>query len=150
MGLDKNMLGAGGIFRNFTKYPRCKIFNCSRSRAVSYKCCYYCEKKGMCHDPCKNDPQKCGQCYYPEIKEGETPMWELWDMNLPDAPIIRNTERFGAEDPSLIDDGDREITCPICGKLAETFYYDCDGTLFGCDRCVTKKDAEDYQGGGME
>lgn len=141
MGVTGKMLGSGSIFRNFTCFPKCKIFNCTRARYVNNRCCYYCEKKDKCSDPCFNDPKKCSMCFYPETKEGETPMWELGDMALPDAPVIEKTERFGTDDP---DDGEETKECPICGKDADRFFYDCDGTLFGCNVCVKSIDASEY------
>ena len=40
------------------------------------------------------------------------------------------------------DDG-RVPCCPICGQEAYEGYYDKDGTLVGCDQCVTIKSWED-------
>ena len=31
------------------------------------------------------------------------------------------------------------LICPFCSKEADYFYYDIDGDLFACDRCVVKK-----------
>lgn len=151
MGLDKNMLGAGGIYRKFTTYPRCTIFNCVKLRGVSYKCCYYCHKKESCHDPCRNDPQKCGKCVIPdefiqEMKEGNNVGWELGDMNLPDAPDIERIERTGLKPNERLLEGEDEFYCPICGnkKPSDAVYIDRYGNVVGCNRCMQKMDASDY------
>lgn len=143
MGVTGNMLGTGSIFRNITCVPKCKIFNCTRSRYVNDRCCYYCQKKGICGDPCLNNPERCGMCFYPEPKEGEEKVWELGSDRLPDEPGIQKMERFGTTTPG--EEEEIDVVCPICGKLAERFFYDCDGTLFGCDACVKSIDASDYE-----
>ena len=149
MGLDKNMLGAGGIYRKFTTYPRCTIFNCVKLRGVSYKCCYYCHKKASCHDPCRNDPQKCGKCVIPdefiqEMKEGNNVGWEMGDMNLPDAPDIARVERTGLKPNEKIQE-DIDCKCEICGgDIRHTVYLDRYGIVVGCDRCIQKMDITDY------
>lgn len=70
MAMGKASLCGGSVFRQITDYPRCKIFQCVRLRGVAYRCCYFCPKKENCHDPCLNNPDKCGQCIIPE-KEGD-------------------------------------------------------------------------------
>ena len=150
MGLDKNMLGAGGIYRKFTIYPRCTIFNCVKLRGVSYKCCFFCEKKDKCHDPCQNDPQECGKCVIPdeyiaEMKEGNKVVWELGDMNLPDAPDIAYAERTGKKRNER-EPEDEEYLCPICGnrKPCDTVYLDRYGNVVGCNRCIQRIEADEY------
>lgn len=59
---------------------------------------------------------------------------------IPDAPYIREAERFGM--PPYDDDPDP--TCPICGKERETIYKDKDGTEFGCDKCIQTQDAWEW------
>lgn len=56
---------------------------------------------------------------------------------LPDAPWIRDAELNGvpADDPVL---------CPICGEECDTIFEDDDGTAFGCENCVRKRDAYDW------
>ena len=142
MGVTGNMLGTGSIFRNITCVPKCKIFNCTRARYVNNRCCFYCEKKEICADPCLNNPEKCNMCFYPEPKEGETPMWEVGDTNLPDHPDTQRLEKYGTLNP---EEEEKEVVCPICGKIAERFFFDCDGTLFGCDVCVSQKSADEYE-----
>ena len=150
MGLDKNMLGAGGIYRKFTSYPRCTIFNCVKLRGVSYKCCYYCHKKNSCHDPCRNDPERCGKCVIPEeyiqeMKEAKEMGYELGDMNLPDAPEIQKAEKTGLKPWQQAMD-EINVQCPICGdrKSCDMVYLDRYGIVVGCNRCIQKMDVVDY------
>lgn len=145
MGLNRNMMGGGSIFRASSLYPQCKIFHCTRSRGVKMECCFYCDRREECGDPCRNNPDACGMCVVPPGWEGETEegMTMLGSADLPDPPDIERAERTGLRPGETARDDDG-IECPICGKLAEKFYFDCDGTLFGCDVCVTQKWAEDY------
>lgn len=136
MGLDKNMLGGGSIYRKSSKYPQCKIFQCPKARGVLNICCHYCARREQCSSPCLNTPDKCRMCVVPPDKEKEM-AFTLGDYSMPDAPAIRETERFGKPD------GD-DVICPICGKAAETFYFDCDNEIFGCDVCVSRMDAYQY------
>lgn len=46
---------------------------------------------------------------------------------LPDAPYIREAERFGAERPEKI--------CPVCGSACDKIYHLDDGRVAGCDVC---------------
>lgn len=59
---------------------------------------------------------------------------------LPDAPYIREAERFGM--PPY--DDDPEPTCPICGNECEIIYKDKDGTEFGCEHCIRTTDAREW------
>ena len=72
MGMSQKLLGGGTIFRRISRYPQCKIFSCSRSSSgtVNNRCCFYCEKKEKCGDPCLNHPERCGQCVHPPEKKG--------------------------------------------------------------------------------
>lgn len=134
MGMGSASLNGGSIYRGFTKYPRCQIFSCPRLRGVSYKCCYFCDKRDKCSDRCLNTPIKCGMCIIPDKEEAEKM------IDLPDAPWIRDAERFGVPEP--VDD---VVECPICGKECETIYLDTDGDAFGCDVCVKKVDAYEWK-----
>ena len=142
MGMGKGSCVGGSLYRSFTKYPRCQIFSCPHSRGVSYRCCAWCPKYAQCADKCLNHPDLCGQCIIPEDFNNEM-SFQLDDINLPDPPDIRHAEQTGLK-PGEVPFDEPEIECPICGRLCETFYFDCDGTLFGCDQCVTKKPAEEY------
>ena len=138
------LTGAGSVFREFTHFPKCKIFSCTRMGYVTARCCCYCERKDRCGDPCKNDPNKCGMCVMPTKEpEKKKVLYSLDSLDLPDAPDIARAERTGLRPGEVPFDGE-DIPCPICGKLAEKFFFDCDGTLFGCDQCVTEKTAEEY------
>ncbi len=66
MGMGKGSLAGGSIYRTFTVYPRCKIFACPRLRGVSYRCCYFCERKNECSDVCLNNPDACRMCIIPD------------------------------------------------------------------------------------
>ena len=35
--------------------------------------------------------------------------------------------------------------CPICNKECETIYWSREGEVVGCDECLEKQDAWDYQ-----
>lgn len=136
MGIGKGSLNGGSIYRGFTKYPRCRIFSCPRLRGVSYKCCFYCEKRDKCSERCLNTPEKCGMCIIPDKEEAEKM------IDLPDHPDIRKMELYGTLHPE-----EEELPapiCPICGKEAEEYFFDCDYEIFGCDKCVTSKDAWEY------
>ena len=144
--MGRKLLGTGSVFRNFTDKPKCKIFSCTRMSYYSNFCCRYCDRLSTCSDPCLNDPGKCGMCFYPnenEKKEKKQVSYPLGSNDLPDAPDIARAERTGMR-PGEVPFDDEETICPICGKVAETFYFDCDGTVFGCDQCVSKKPAEEY------
>lgn len=39
----------------------CNIFYCDK-RGDRY-CCHECSRRGMCTNPCANDPKKCGQSF---------------------------------------------------------------------------------------
>ena len=43
---------------------RCGLFYCDRRR--NRYCCYYCPTKTICHNPCINDPDKCGKHFLAE------------------------------------------------------------------------------------
>lgn len=47
---------------------KCEIFHCDK-RGDRY-CCFYCYRKNICHNPCKNNPKKCGQSFIQEAKNG--------------------------------------------------------------------------------
>lgn len=57
-------------------------------------------------------------------------------MEIPDAPDIRRTERFGAPDADCF-----EPRCPVCGAECEWIYVYRDGDAAGCDRCLSRRDA---------
>lgn len=59
-------------------------------------------------------------------------------MDLPDAPWIRDAERFGDQEPTV-------ITCPMCGEEAEYIYLDQSGDIIGCEYCVRQMDADTYK-----
>lgn len=40
---------------------KCQIFHCDR-RGDRY-CCFYCERKNRCKNPCLNHPDRCGQAF---------------------------------------------------------------------------------------
>ena len=71
-------------------------------------------------------------------------MWELGDMNLPDAPDIRRAERFGLKPGELPFEPEEEINCPVCGALCETVYRTQDGEIAGCNVCLEAVDAADW------
>lgn len=59
-------------------------------------------------------------------------------QDLPDAPWIREAERFGV--PS-----EPDPICPICNEEAEEFFVDQYGEILGCEHCVRKVDAYTYR-----
>ncbi|MCM1439196.1 MAG: hypothetical protein NC131_08340 [Roseburia sp.] len=63
--------------------------------------------------------------------------------DIPDHPIIQNCERTGYPDGRAPD----YPICPICGAECDTIYKDRDGTIFGCDECVSSVDAWDALSG---
>lgn len=57
-------------------------------------------------------------------------------MEIPEHPAIENTLRTGYPD------GTPEYPhCPICGEECEDIYYDSDGDIVGCEKCVHRKNA---------
>ena len=71
-------------------------------------------------------------------------MWGLGDMDIPDAPEIERAERTGLK-PFEVPFEEPEVICPVCGMIAETFYENSDGKTVGCEFCIRKKDAYEYQ-----
>lgn len=59
---------------------------------------------------------------------------------IPDHPVIRNLERTGTPDGFP----ERIPICPVCGDECGT-YYVAHGVIIGCDRCVDKCDAYDWE-----
>ena len=59
---------------------------------------------------------------------------------IPDAPYIREAERYGMppyEDPP---------ECPCCGSSrAHTFYMGQNGDVFACDQCLREQDVWEWQ-----
>jgi len=67
----------------------------------------------------------------------------MYEVN--DHPTIRNLLRTGYPDGREPQD----FCCPICGVAAEQFYETKDGTIVGCECCLTCRyyyeyEAEDY------
>ena len=58
-------------------------------------------------------------------------------FDLPDAPWVRDAENNGM--PSA-----EPVLCPVCGEECETLFEDSNGEIFGCDQCVTQKDAWEW------
>lgn len=57
-------------------------------------------------------------------------------MEIPEHPAIENTLRTGYPD------GTPEYPrCPICGSECEDIYYDSDGDIVGCEKCIRRKNA---------
>ena len=143
--MNGELTGAGSIYRNFTSFPKCKIFTCPKSAHITAKCCFYCEKRDKCADPCMNHPEKCGQCVKPEgWKEKKSASYPLGSPDLPDHPDIVRAERTGLR-PGETPFEDEGVPCPICGKLTDTLYLDVDGDLCGCENCVRRVDAHEYE-----
>ena len=40
---------------------KCRLFNCDKKH--KNQCCYFCDRRGKCKNPCLNNPQKCGTAY---------------------------------------------------------------------------------------
>ena len=36
--------------------------------------------------------------------------------------------------------------CPVCGNECETFYFDNDNHICGCENCVTSSSSVEYEG----
>lgn len=56
---------------------------------------------------------------------------------MPDAPWIRQAERFGIPGPE-------PVKCPCCGEECETIYKDQYGNPFACDMCVIEQEAWEW------
>lgn len=56
---------------------------------------------------------------------------------LPDAPWIREAERYGMPPYETIE-------CPCCGEECETIYADQYGNVFACDRCLISQEAWEW------
>lgn len=141
--MSGKLTGAGSIYRSFTTFPKCKIFTCPKSAHITAKCCYFCEKKEKCTDPCMNDPAKCGQCVKPEgWEESKEVSYPMGCPDLPDHPDIRKMELYGTIHPEREECPDP--ICPVCQEECETIYLDANGDCCGCNLCVKKIDALDY------
>lgn len=60
--------------QDFSKCPedkrhKCEIFHCD-SRRDRY-CCFYCQRKGICRNPCLNNPERCGKAFEEDKKNGK-------------------------------------------------------------------------------
>lgn len=55
---------------------------------------------------------------------------------LPDAPWIRDAEKFGMPEAE-------DFNCPVCGAENPDYFYIIDGEVAGCDCCVKRVDAYD-------
>lgn len=137
MGMGKGSLGGGSIYRKFTTYPRCQLFSCPRQRGVSYRCCFYCERKEKCSDHCLNSPSRCGMCIVPK-QEDLPPV-----IDIPDDPMIRKMELYGTLHPEQ-EEGPDPI-CPICGKECDFIFTDIDGDCAGCENCLNRVDAYEWK-----
>lgn len=49
--------------RTYDKH-RCDIFHCDK-RGDRY-CCFFCNNKEKCKNPCMNNPEKCGKAFIKE------------------------------------------------------------------------------------
>lgn len=58
-------------------------------------------------------------------------------MQIPDAPWIRDAEQNGYP-------GDDPVECPVCGEECDTIYADMYGNVVGCENCVMKQDAWEW------
>ena len=58
-------------------------------------------------------------------------------MVIPEHPVITHLERTGWPDGK---EPDYPI-CPVCYEECQDVYVDKYGDVFGCDQCVTVKDA---------
>lgn len=67
-------------------------------------------------------------------------------INLPDAPWIRDAERYGAPYIGQTEVAeDIEYSCPVCGAdEPEDFAFDKDGDVIGCSCCCHFRDAYEY------
>ena len=64
-------------------------------------------------------------------------MYSLDSLDLPDAPSHVK--------PGEVPFDDEEVNCPICGAVCETIFKDVDGDVCGCDVCIKRMDAYEYQ-----
>lgn len=58
---------------------------------------------------------------------------------IPDAPWIREAETYGVppyDEP--------DTRCPVCGQDCETIYTDQAGNALGCDMCILRCDAAEW------
>lgn len=141
MGMGKGSLNGGSIFRQFTSYPRCDIFSCPRQRGCSFRCCFFCPRKGECEEKCLNNPAVCGRCLVPD-KGRNVMRYALGNMDLPDHPDIRKMELYGTLHPE--EEEGPEPICPVCQEECETIYLDANGDCCGCNLCVKTMDAWEY------
>lgn len=59
-------------------------------------------------------------------------------QTIPDAPWIREAERYGVQEPP-------PAHCPICGEETDYYYLDQNGDIIGCDYCVRHVDVDTYR-----
>ena len=46
---------------------KCLLFNCDKKH--KNQCCYFCDNRKKCKNPCLNNPQKCGWVRFERSKE---------------------------------------------------------------------------------
>lgn len=63
-------------------------------------------------------------------------------IDLPDAPWIRDAEKFGYPEA-------RDFHCPVCGIENPEYFYIEDDEVIGCDCCVKRVHAYEYYVGGF-
>lgn len=61
--------------------------------------------------------------------------------DIPEHPVVANLMRTGYPDGKE----PAEIVCPICGADAERFYETKDGTIVGCECCLTSRYYYEYE-----
>ena len=54
--------------------------------------------------------------------------------------------KSGVSDMGYYDPPEQKYpTCPVCGCDAETFFFDFNGNICGCDACVSTRNAIEYK-----
>ena len=59
-------------------------------------------------------------------------------IDLPDAPWIRDAEKYGAPI-------DEDVFCPVCGEENPEYFYIADNDVIGCSVCVGRCDPYDWK-----
>ena len=61
-------------------------------------------------------------------------------IDLQDAPWIKQAEVYGMPDAE-----DIPVICPMCGNSdTESFWFDINDDICGCDKCMKRKDAYEW------
>lgn len=56
-----------GLWPHGADQQRCEIFHCDERR--DRYCCYWCWRRSVCKNPCKNNPERCGAAFKKGVEQ---------------------------------------------------------------------------------